>query len=164
MIRKHKKYARPRKAFDKHRIDEEVQIKQQFGLKNKREIWKAEAKVAIMRRRAKELITASSEEKEKFFEKLRAVGLPVKTISDVLALTKEDILRRRLQTVVHQKKLAQTSKGARQLITHKKVLVEGKVVNAPSYLVPTHSENLISVKPMKMRVPVIEKKVEEIEA
>ena len=150
MIRKHKQYVRPRKPFDKRRIDEELQIKEKFGLKNKREIWKADAKVSLMRRRAKELITASQEEKERFFVKLREIGLPIKTISDVLALTKENLLERRLQTVLFQKKLAPSVKAARQFIAHKKVLVQGKVINAPSYLVPVNFEQDISIKSSKI--------------
>ena len=56
MKRKHKKYSRPKRPFDKSRIDEEAQIIKDFGLKNKREIWKAEAKVKVMREKAKKLI------------------------------------------------------------------------------------------------------------
>ena len=153
MIRKHKNYAKPRKAYDKSRINEEAKIKEKFGLKNKREIWKAEAKVALIRRRAKELITSSEDEKIHFFEKLQILGFRVQTISDVLALTKDDILQRRLQTIVHQKKLASSPKAARQMITHKKVLVNEKVINVPSYIVPIHLEQGISIKPMKMHVP-----------
>ena len=45
MKRKQKKYSKPKRPFDKKRIDEENQLKKEFGLKNKREIWKAEAKI-----------------------------------------------------------------------------------------------------------------------
>ena len=44
------------------------------------------------------------------------------------------------------KKLATTSKGARQLITHKKVIVGRNVVDSPSYIVPVELENKISLK------------------
>ena len=44
MKRKKKKYAKPKKPFDKARIQEEAKIKKDFGLKNKREIWKAESR------------------------------------------------------------------------------------------------------------------------
>ncbi len=45
MIKKHKQYSKPKTPFDKARIDEEAQIKKEFGLKNKKEIWKANAKI-----------------------------------------------------------------------------------------------------------------------
>ena len=34
MKRKHKIYSRPKRPFDKVRIDEEAKIKEEFGLKN----------------------------------------------------------------------------------------------------------------------------------
>ena len=49
MKRKHKIYSRPKRPFEKSRIEEEGKIVDEFGLKNKREIWKAEAKVKIIR-------------------------------------------------------------------------------------------------------------------
>ena len=45
MKRKHKTYSKPKRPFDKARIDEEAEIKKEFGLKNKKEIWKADAKI-----------------------------------------------------------------------------------------------------------------------
>ena len=129
MKRKHKKYSKPKRPFDKQRLDAEAEVKKEFGLKNKKEIWKAEAKINQIREKAKSLVTASDEEKNKLLERLNKMGLKVESLSDVLSLDGKDHLRRRLQTVVVYKKLATTSKGARQLITHKKVLVDGKVVN-----------------------------------
>ena len=146
MKRKHKNYSRPKRPFDKARIDEEAKIKNDFGLKNKKEIWKAIAKVKVMREKAKKLIAASPEEQKALFEKLNKIGLKVNSISDVLALDKTDYLKRRLQSVVFNKKLTTTVKDARQLIVHKKVLVDGKVVDKPSYAVPVEFENKISLK------------------
>lgn len=146
MKRKHKKYSRPKRPFDKARIDEEVQIKKKYGLKNKREIWKADAKVTVMRQKAKKLIKASQEEKEVLFQRLQKMGLKISSIADVLGLDKTDYLERRLQTVVVKNKLAPTVKTARQMITHKKIAVGGKVVDSPSYIVPVELEEKISVK------------------
>ena len=69
----------------------------------------------------------------------------------MLSLTKEDILKRRLQSVLVKKKLVTTQKSARQLITHKKVLVNNKIVNAPSYMVPVEFEDKISLKLSKAK-------------
>lgn len=146
MKRKHKIYSRPKKPFDKARIEEEAKIKKEFGLKNKKEIWKADTKIKSMREKAKKLISANKEEQEALFGRLRKIGLNVDSIADILSLKKEDYLKRRLQTLVMEKKLATTIKGSRQLIVHKKVLVDGNVVDVPSYIVPTEMENKISLK------------------
>lgn len=158
MKRKHKNYSRPKRPFEKVRIEEEKKIKKEFGLKNKREIWKAEAKVSLMREKAKKLISANSEEQGAFFKRLQKQGFDVKTISDVLSLDKKDFLSRRLQTILVNKKLALTPKQARQMIVHKKVLVEGKAVNIPSYLIPVNLENKITLKVLKKTNKKEEKK------
>ena len=150
MKRKHKKYSRPKRPFDKARIDEEGVIKKKYGLKNKREIWKAESKVAVMRQKAKKLIKASGEEKEVLFKRLQKIGLKVSSISDILGLDKTNYLDRRLQTIVFKKNIAPTPKTARQMITHKKILINQKVVDSPSYIVPIEYENKIELKKKKL--------------
>lgn len=146
MKRKHKTYSKPKRPFDKARIDEEAGIKKEFGLKNKREIWKADAQIKSIREKAKKLISANESEKVALFNRLNKIGLNVKSIADVLGLDKKDYLNRRLQTVVVKKNLATTMKSARQLITHKKVLVNGRAVNSPSYIVPIEFEDKINLK------------------
>ena len=139
MKRKHKKYSKPKRPFDKQRIDEEAKIKKGFGLKNKKEIWMAEAKIKSIREKAKKLISASAKEQQALFDRLKKIGLNVNSIADVLLLDKENYLERRFQTIV-SKKLNITSKSARQLITHKKILVDGNAIDSPSYIVPIKKE------------------------
>lgn len=146
MKRKHKIYSRPKRPFDKKRIEEEGIIKEEYGLKNKREIWKAEARIKSLRERAKKMVYAKENERKEFVDKLNKAGIKVNSIGDVLSLTKEDYLKRRLQTVVFKKGLARTSKEARQLITHKKVLVDEKAVSTPSYIVSADMEKKITLK------------------
>lgn len=143
--RNRKKFARPRKAYDIKRIQEENEIVKKFGLKNKREIWKAEMAIKIVRDNAKKIITADEEVKEKFIGKLKAEGFSVNTIGEILALNKEDWLKRRLQTVLVSKQIVLNPKEARQLIVHKHVLVNGKKVNVPSYRVGLDEEDKIKV-------------------
>ena len=154
MKRKHKTYSKPKRAFDKIRIQEETKIKKEFGLKNKREIWKADARIKEIRERAKKLISADEKEKEAFFNRLRKNGFKVNSIGDVLSLDLKNYLKRRLQTVLVDKKMANTLKSARQLITHKKVLIRGDIVNSPSYIIPIELENKISLKPHKEKKAV----------
>lgn len=136
---------RPKKAFDKVRIEEENEISKKFGLKNKKEIWKAESKIAILRRRAKDLITADTEKQEEFLSKLKKDGFDVKNIADVLGLNKEDWLKRRLQTMLMKKNLVKNPKEARQLIVHKHVKINGNVVNIPSYMIKKDEEDKITL-------------------
>ena len=145
MKRKHKTYSKPKRPFDKQRIDEEARIKKEFGLKNKKEIWKAEARIKAIREKAKKLISASPEEQHALFDRLKKIGLNVNSIANVLSLDKRNYLERRLQTIV-SKKLATTLKSARQLITHKKVLVNENVIDSPSYIVPVKVEDKITLK------------------
>jgi small subunit ribosomal protein S4 len=159
--RKRKLFSKPRKKFDSTRIKSENVIVKKFGLKNKREIWKAKSAVSRFRRRAKDLISEDAEKQQKFFEKLNKVGLKVMVISDVLALTEEDLLERRLQTFVYKKKLANSPVQARQLIVHKRVLVDGNVVNIPSFLITRELENKISLKPLKIKTKTEETEDEQ---
>ena len=158
--RKRKLFDRPRQLFDRARMDEENILIRDYGLKAKREIWKAKSIIAKFRSRAKNLISAEEEDKKVFFEKLNKMGIVVKDISGILALTEKDLLNRRLQTIVHKKGLANTPQQARQLIVHKNVLVDGKIVNIPSFIVDKNMENKISLKEKKIK----EKKVEEVPA
>lgn len=151
MKRKKKIYSKPKRPFNKQRIDEEANIKKEFGLKNKKEIWRAEARIKAIREKAKKMISSPPEEQEILFNKLKKIGLKVNSIGDVLSLDKEDYLKRRLQTIVVNKKLATKPKSARQLITHKKILVDGNVINSPSYIVSTELENKITLKTKKKK-------------
>ena len=91
--RKHKKYRKPKRPFDKARIDEENVLIKKYGLKNKREMWKAESAIENIRKQAKLLLTKTSEEQTKFIERLKKQGFRVESVADVLALNKEEALK-----------------------------------------------------------------------
>ena len=167
MIRKHKLYSKPRKPYDLVRIKSEDEIVNKYVLKSKIEIWKAKAKLDKIRRIAKSLLRGSSEqEQNSFLEKLSKQGYNVKNVVEVLALTEGDILNRRLQTVVYKKGIATTPKGARQMITHKRIIVDKRIVNVPSYLISKDEETKISSKMSKQPKAVKEEKevIDEMEA
>ena len=150
--RKRKLFSRPKKLFDRVRMDEENALIKKYGLKNKREIWKAKTAVSKLRRRAKSLIGKDMEEQQVFFNRLNKIGMNITNVSDVLALTEENLFERRLQTILAKKKLANTVKGARQLIVHKNVLVDGTIVNIPSFIVEKEMEDKITLKEKKVKV------------
>jgi small subunit ribosomal protein S4 len=161
MLNKNKrKYSRPRKLYDKERIEEENVLVERYGLKNKKEIWKAEAAIARLRNLAKNLITKSDEEKNAFIERLQKKGFNVNNIAEALALNKEDWLKRRLQTIVHTKKLTTTPKQARQMISHKHVSIGEQTINIPSYQVSLDEEHSVKLN-IVLKVKEIKKSKEE---
>lgn len=158
--RKRKLFRRPKKLFDKTRIDEENILIKRYGLKNKREVWKAKTAVSKLRQRAKSLIGKDIIKQQIFFDKLNKMNMKITDISDVLALTEENLFERRLQTFLFKKKLANTIKAARQLIVHKNVLVDGNIVNIPSFVITKELEDKISIKEKGKKTPVAEIKTE----
>lgn len=150
-LKKKKRYSRPRKPFDKVRFEEEKEIVKKYGLKKKREIWKANSEIERIRNIAKSLITRNKEEQDEFVKRLKKSGLKVEKLTDVLALKKEDWLDRRLQTIIFKKGLAKTPKQSRQLITHRHIKVNKNIVSVPSYVVEVDEEDKIEViaKPIK---------------
>ena len=151
--KQHKKYSRPRKLFEKIRIEGENVLMNKYGLKNKKEIWRADFYIGRIRVQAKKLITASQEKQEEFIARLAKLGLIKSTskIDDVLALTKESLLERRLQTLVLKKGLAKTIKSARQLINHRHILLNNDIVTIPSRIVLLEEENNLKLKEKKKK-------------
>lgn len=149
MRRLRKKLKKPRAPWNSTLIEEEKKILSTFGLRRKREILKAREILRNFRRRARSLIAERDEEAEGILlNKLANLGLLQKGqgLDDVLALTVENILERRLQTIVFRKGIAKTPKQARQLITHGHVSIGGRRMSYPSYMVPVDGEGNIVIK------------------
>ncbi len=149
MKRQRKKYQTPTKPWDKARLATEKTILKNFGLKSKREIWKAQAMLRKYRRLAREMVAKQDEAKQKvLMDRLVKFGIVAKdaTLDTILGLTIDDFLNRRLQTVLHKKGLANTPKQSRQFITHGQVIIDDRRVTYPSYMVPVNEEEKIIVK------------------
>jgi small subunit ribosomal protein S4 len=148
MKKQKKKFGKPLRPWDKTRIEEERKIIQNYGLRRKREIWKTESILRNYRRIARNLAAKRDKEKEKILlDKLFRMGLISKdaNLDDVLALTIEKLLDRRLQTLVFKKGLASTPKQARQFIIHGHIALDGRRVKWPSTIVLITEENKISL-------------------
>lgn len=143
-VRKHKRYNRPKKLYDIALIKSENDLIKKYGLKNRREVWKADFIIGKIRNIAKTLITASDKDKDEFVKRQAVKGFNVSSIADVLALSKEDCLKRRLQSIVVAKKIALTHKQARQMITHKHIKVLGHKIDSPAHLTTLEEENDIN--------------------
>ena len=152
------RYSSPRKVWDAERIKTEGGLSTVYGLKNTREIWMVLDKLKKARRDAMKYLSLGAVGQEKaqpLMRKLARLGIisPDAKIDDVLSLTVENFLDRRLQTRVMKKGLARTARQARQLITHGFVAVKGKKVTIPSYIVTTEEENMIAYyKPIDISV------------
>ena len=99
------------------------------------------------------MIKSSSEKQKVLFDQLKEIGIKADSLTSAFALETKDYLERRLQTVVFKKGFTKTIKEARQKIVHRKILVDGKVLNKPSYLVPVELENKITFREKKQVVP-----------
>ncbi|MBW3004252.1 30S ribosomal protein S4 [Candidatus Woesearchaeota archaeon] len=168
-------YTGPSHPWQKARIEQERALKKEYGLKNKNEIWKHNSKLKNFAKQAKRLVALQGEqaekEKKQLLERLQRLGL-ISAGSDteaVLSLTIKDILERRLQTIVYRKGLANSMKQARQYISHAHILIGGKQIKAPGYIVKTDEEPTITfVEASALANPEhperkIEKKPEETE-
>lgn len=145
-----KKYKTPNNPFEKDRIVEEFEYLGTYGLRNKKELWKHKYQLTRWRQLARESRALPEDlQKQKFGELVRSVmkyGLVAADChaDDVLSLSLENILDRRLQTYVHKLGLAKTIMQARQLVTHSHIAVNGKVIDSPSYLVKASEESHIT--------------------
>ena len=136
-----KQYSVPRKRWDKTRIEKEKKILEAYGLKNKRELRRFETFLRDKRKNARHLLALTGDKRAKsekeLFESIARIGLLPRTasIDDVLSLQVEELLEKRLATIVWRKNLAKTVKQARQFIVHGHIAISGKKVTAPNYIV-----------------------------
>jgi small subunit ribosomal protein S4 len=138
-------YDTPSHPWQGERIKAEVVLVNQFGLKNKTEVWKAQSILRNFRKQARELQALlrtgdaqAKRESDALIAKCGRMGvLPLEgaTLNDILVLKEEDILGRRLQTIVFEKGMASTVKQARQMIVHGHVFMNGHRVTVPGYIV-----------------------------
>ena len=148
-----KKYSTPNHPWQKARIDSEAEITRAFGLKNKKEIWRATSRLRNFREQAKRLSSLRTEqdaiETQQLLARLRRYNLLKQDarLDDVLTLSVNDILERRLQTVVYRKGLAKSMKQARQFITHEHITINGVKIKAPGHLVTLDEQSTIEFRP-----------------
>ena len=148
-----KKYKKPKAPFEKERMMEELEFLGKYGLRNKREYWKSRTILGNWRNIARQSRTLSKERalevQQTLIRKLDRLGVigSEAEFEDILLLTVEDVLKRRLQTLIYEKGLASTMYQARQYITHGHIQVGGKKINSPSYLVKREEEDFIGFAP-----------------
>jgi len=148
-----KKYDTPRFPWRTDILQEELKLLGQYGLRNKHELWRHETALSNFRGIARSLIGKSAEERKKMEDelvnRLKKIGILPETavLDDVLDLAIEDLLERRLQTIVFRKGLAKTIQQCRQLITHGHIAIGTRRVTVPSYIVTKDEESQIAYTP-----------------
>lgn len=151
--RQRKKYATPRFPWRTDILQQELKLLGQYGLRNKHELWRHETTLSNFRGIARSLIGRSAEERKKMenelVAKLKKLGVLQETavLDNVLDLNIEDLLERRLQTIVFRKGMGKTIQQSRQLITHGHVSVGNRRVTIPSYIVTKEEEHQIAYAP-----------------
>ncbi len=148
-----RKYSTPTHPWEAVRIEEERELLKEYGLKNKKEIWKPNSLLRKYKTKAKKLVALNTEqakkEKQQILKRLQNYGLLKEeaSLDDVLGLNVRNILDRRLQTIVFKKGLTKSVKQARQLIVHRHVSVGARKINVPSYMVHVSEEGIIAYAP-----------------
>ena len=147
-----KVYDVPRRPFEKERLDQELKLIGEFGLRNKREVWRVKLTLAKIRKVARELLTLEEKDPKRLFEgnallrRLVRIGVLSEErmkLDYVLGLRVEDFLERRLQTQVFKLGLAKSIHHARVLIRQKHIRVRRQCVNIPSFVVRLDSQKHI---------------------
>lgn len=140
MRRIRKKYQSPKHLWQGERIKEEIQLAKEYGLANKKEIWKLMSLLRNWRAQARKItgMLEGREESEKMLiNKLQKLGVlgDKADLDDVLDLDLRSVAEKRLQTIVFKQGLASSPRQARQFIVHGKITINNGCVTSPSYWV-----------------------------
>lgn len=160
-------WRKPKRPLNYDLKMEELKTLGTFGLRTKRELWKAHTKLSSVRHQARSLLALQQDvrqEKEPILMKsLAKIGLVSNdaTLDDVLNLQVNDLLTRRLQTLVFKKFGFKTPYQARQAVVHGHIMIGDRIVNIPSYTVTTAEEDSIRFTPESKFPEILEKSKEK---
>ncbi|MCH1519276.1 MAG: 30S ribosomal protein S4 [Nitrosopumilus sp.] len=158
-----KVWRKPKRPLNYELKMDELQTLGTFGLRTKRELWKAHTELSRVRQQARSLLALTQEaraEKEPILLKsLSRIGLVSENASldDVLNLKPTDLLARRLQTIVSKKLGFKTPYQARQAVIHGHIMVGDRKVDIPSYTVTVAEEGSVKFSPESKIPEMLEK-------
>jgi small subunit ribosomal protein S4 len=149
-----KSYETPKHPWQALRLAEEVGYVKTYGLRNKREVWKAQSMLRKYRRSAMKLLAEITEGElsghdrqiaDDILNRLKRYSIlsTEGTLDDILALDTKNFLERRLQTQVYRQGFASTIRQSRQFITHGHISIDNKKITIPSYIVSIDDEQKI---------------------
>ncbi|MDE1724455.1 MAG: 30S ribosomal protein S4 [Thaumarchaeota archaeon] len=148
-----KMWRKPKRPLNYDLLNEELHVLGTFGLKNKRELWKAHTELSRIRNQARSLLALTQDVRSKkepvLMKSLARVGLVKEnsTLDDVLNLKVTDFLSRRLQTLIQKKEAIKSPYLARQIVVHGHVMIGDRIVTIPSYTVKVEEEDQIHLSP-----------------
>ena len=160
-------WRKPKRPLNYELKMDELKILGTFGLRTKRELWKAHTELSRVRHQARSLLALRQEEREEkepiLMKSLARIGLVSHdaTLDDVLNLQVDDLLSRRLQSIVTKKLGFKTPYQARQAIIHGHIMIGERKVDIPSYVVTLEEEDNIRFAP-ESKIPGILNKEPEI--
>jgi len=158
-----KVWRKPKRPLNYELKMEELQTLGTFGLRTKRELWKAHTELSRVRKQARSLLALTQKiraEKEPILLKsLARIGLISNdaTLDDVLNLKPTDLLARRLQTIVSNKLGFKTPYQARQAVIHGHIMVGDRKIDIPSYTVTVAEEDSVHFTPESKIPEMLEK-------
>ena len=147
-----KKYSSPKHPWRGVQLSQELFLVGTYGLRNKRELWRAQTELSRIRKQARMLLAAPPEirasAEPKLLTSLSRRGLVPEgaSLDDVLSLTIENLLERRLQSVVWRKGLASSPYQSRQMVTHGHITLGDRVITIPSYVVEREEEGTVHLR------------------
>lgn len=156
-------WRKPKRPLNYELKMEELKILGTFGLRTKRELWKAHTELSRVRHQARSLLALRQEEREEkepiLMKSLARIGLVsgAASLDDVLNLQVDDLLSRRLQSIVTRKLGFKTPYQARQAIIHGHIMINDRKVDIPSYIVTLDEENGIHFSPESKIPEMLEK-------
>lgn len=145
-------FRKPKRAFEKERLNNEMEILGQYGLKNKKEIWRVQYALAKIRSAARALLTLEEKDEKRVFQgeallrRMARLGLLAdseRKLDYILGLTVPKFLERRLQQKVFTAGLAKSVHSARVMIRQRHIRVGKQICNVPSFCVRVDSEKQI---------------------
>ncbi len=146
-------WRKPKRPLNYDLMMEELRTVGTYGLRTKRELWKARTELSRVRHQARSLLALRREVRERrepvLMSSLTRIGLVSEgaTLDDVLNLQITDLLGRRLQTIAWKKLGFRSPYQARQAVVHGHIMLGDRIVDIPSYTVRTDEEETIRLSP-----------------
>jgi len=162
-----KVWRKPKRPLNYELKMEELKTLGTFGLRTKRELWKAHTELSRVRHQARSLLALRQEVREEkepiLMKSLARIGLVSNdaTLDDVLNLNANDLLSRRLQTLVTKKFGFKSPYQARQAVIHGHIMIGDRKVDIPSYTVTVEEEDSVHFTP-ESKIPEMLEKTKSI--